>query len=241
MLGRPVQAFDQLAALLARRVEAHMQQTGHRPVAICIEHAHFSPLRAAAPVQLHITLARTTVQAHMAARYGFTQENATPEADTLPASPTEQRIGAALHEAVRTAALETLAPPAGLPAGTSSASSWQWQAQIQVAGSAWQPLSMALDTACSLALEHLTQQQQRSRLAQTPLHGKPAAPLHVSLSACLLEKTVSTAEIQALRPGSLLPIALGRTTVLVNGEALLSASVAEHQGKLHLTAFETLE
>jgi hypothetical protein len=38
-----------------------------------------------------------------------------------------------------------------------------------------------------------------------------------------------------------LPIALGTTTVLINGEALLAATVTEHQGKLHLTAFETLE
>lgn len=241
MLGRPVQAFDQLAALLAHRVEAHMQQTGHRPVAIRIGHAHFTPLRAAAPAQLHTTLARATVQAHMAARYGFVQDNAGATADTQPAGPTEQRIAAALLEAVRTATRETLTLPTAPPAGTAPASTWQWQAQIQVADSAWQPLHTELDTASSLALEHLALQLRRNRQTQAPLHGTPAAPLHVSLSARLLEKTVSTAAIQALRTGSVLPIALGRTTVLINGEALLSASVAEHQGKLHLTAFETLE
>ena len=61
------------------------------------------------------------------------------------------------------------------------------------------------------------------------------------MTARLLEKTVSTADVQTLRTGSVLPIALGATTVLLNGEALLAATVTEHQGKLHLTAFETLE
>jgi len=240
MLGRPVQAFDQLAALLARQVETQMQQTGHRPVAMRIEHAHFTPLRAAAPAQPQITLTRATVQAHMAARYGFTQDDMTPTSDDQPASPTEQRIATALHDAVRRATQTTL-----MPAATAqpliTARTWQWQAQIQVADSAWQPLNIALDIACCQALEQQVLQLRRTRPAPTPATPKPAAPLHIQLTARLLEKTVSTADVQALRTGSVLPIALGTTTVLINGEALLAATVTEHQGKLHLTAFETLE
>lgn len=240
MLGRPVQAFDQLAALLAREVETQMQQTGHRPVAMHIENAHFMPLRAAAPAQPQITLARATVQAHMAARYGFTQDDMTPVPDAQPASPTEQRIAAALHEAVCRATQATLTPAAAAQPPI-TASTWQWQAQIQVADSPWQPLNIALDSACCQALEQQVQQLRRPRPASTPATPKPAAPLHIQLTARLLEKTVSTADVQALRTGSVLPIALGATTVLLNGEALLAATVTEHQGKLHLTAFETLE
>jgi hypothetical protein len=34
---------------------------------------------------------------------------------------------------------------------------------------------------------------------------------------------------------------MGRAVTLINGAPLLRATVAEHQGKLHLTAFETLD
>ena len=61
------------------------------------------------------------------------------------------------------------------------------------------------------------------------------------MRALLLEKTVTAADIQQLHVGSVLPIHLERARVALNGQAMLTASVAEHQGKLHLTAFETLE
>ena len=51
--------------------------------------------------------------------------------------------------------------------------------------------------------------------------------------------TGNTITIQVTTPTGLQT--LGTTTVLINGEALLAATVTEHQGKLHLTAFETLE
>jgi hypothetical protein len=186
MLGRPVQAFDQLAALLARQVETQMQQTGHRPVAMRIEHAHFTPLRCGSGSAADHP-DRATVQAHMAARYGFTQDDMAPAPDDQPASPTEQRIATALHDAVRRATQTTL-----MPAATAqpliTASTWQWQAQIQVADSAWQPLNIALDTACCQALEQQVLQLRRTRPAPTPATPKPAAPLHIQLTARLLEK-----------------------------------------------------
>jgi hypothetical protein len=161
-------------------------------------------------------LQRATVLAHMAARYGFTADGQADAPDTPPSS-TERRIGQALQDAVlrAVAALCAQADAALDSPPSTSASAWQWQARIQVGDSDWQPLHITLDADASRTLEHYALR--------------------------LLEKTVSTADIQALRRGSVLPIALGRTTVLLNGEALLTASVAEHHGKLHLTAFETLE
>jgi hypothetical protein len=39
----------------------------------------------------------------VAARYGFAQDDMAPAPDDQPASPTEQRIATALHDAVRRA------------------------------------------------------------------------------------------------------------------------------------------
>ena len=242
LLGRPVQAFDQLAADLAQHVQAQLHGTGHRPIAIQIAHAHFTPLPGVAPQALQIELQRATVLAHMAARYGFTADGQADAPDTPPSS-TERRIGQALQDAVlrAVAALCVQAGTALDSPPSTSASAWQWQARIQVGDSDWQPLHITLDADASRTLEHYALQLRRTQRTAPPGAAKPAAPLQVELTARLLEKTVSTADIQALRRGSVLPIALGRTTVLLNGEALLTASVAEHHGKLHLTAFETLE
>ena len=241
MLGRPVQAFDQLAQQLAQCVVQHLQRTGHRSVALCIAQAQFIPQRPPTSQTTQVTLHRATVQAHMAARYGFSADDAPTDA---PANSTELRIHAALNAATA-ASVEVLCAQAraALPSTPISggACAWLWQAQIQVAGGQWWPMEIALDAAASQALEQHALQLRRSQPSTAAHHAKPATPLHVNLTARLLEKTVSTADIQALRCGSVLPIALGRTTVLLNGEALLTATVAEHQGKLHLTAFETLE
>lgn len=244
LLGRPVQAFDQLATALAQQVQTQLHGTGHRPISIQLAHAHFTPLHGAAPSSTHIDMQRATVLAHMAARYGFTADSSADDTTAaFPVSSTERRIADVLHQAVHSAVelLCTHARAALNHAPATSASAWQWEAQIQVADGAWQPLTVALDAAASRTLEHYALQLRRDQRQASPAHARPAVPLHATLTARLLEKTVSTAEIQALRPGSVLPIAMGRATVLLNGEALLAASVAEHHGKLHLTAFETLE
>ena len=43
------------------------------------------------------------------------------------------------------------------------------------------------------------------------------------------------------RVGDVIPVSLGETEVLVDNERLMTARVAEHKGKLCLTAFEDLE
>lgn len=245
MLGRPVQALEQLAALLAQHVEAQMKQSGHRPVVIRIQDAQFTPLRGSPPAQPQAFLERITVQAHMAARYGFTEDStATGNLEAVSASSTELRIAAALHSAICQAVTQTVAHAQSAmrdASWTTSTSGWQWQALIQVADSTWQPLRIELDPTSSQALERYALQMRSSQQPATGARSTPEATLQVGLSAQLLEKTVSAATVHALRTGSVLPIALGRSTVLLNGTALLTATLAEHHGKLHLTAFETLE
>lgn len=241
MLGRPVQALEQIAALLGQHVEAQMQQSGHRPIAIRIQDATLTPLRCVAPALPQAFLERDTVLNYMAARYGFTEDLASSE--RAPASSTELRINAALQAAMREAVGHTVAQAQRELHHTTwsnSTSGWQWQAQIQIGDASIQPLRIELDTHSSQTLERYAMQLRSVQLPSTGT-ATPQATIEVDVTAQLLKKTVSAATVQALRAGTVLPIAMGRSNVLINGTALLTATVAEHHGKLHLTAFETLE
>lgn len=235
LLGRPLPAFNALAALVSRHVTQQIQQSGHRSLALVIEQAHFAPWRPTAAVptahtQVHFT--RSSVLALMAQRYGF-------ELDAQPTDTptrTEERIGKALQDATLSALQMTFKEAQHISA-TPSTQRWQWLAQIGVGTHAAQALRIELGLAHSAQLEFLVAQQRRrtNRAAAKP------EPLQIDLRALLLEKTVTAADIQAMRIGTVLPINLERARVALNGQAMLTASVAEHQGKLHLTAFETLE
>lgn len=236
LLGRPVQVFEALASLLARRVSEQLQQTGHRSIALTLQDAHFAPAKHTGHAdieRLHIDLSRQTVQALMAQRYGFDCQASDLTDGAKAVSATELRITHSLHEAIARAVQQTLLAPSPTP----GAQHWQWQAQIQVGDLPPQALVIGLTTAASTALEQLVAQQRK------PLRTTAASsePLMIDLQALLVQKTITAADMQQLRVGSILPIALDRAKVSLNGQMMLSASIAEHQGTLHLTAFETLE
>ena len=235
LLGRPVQVFEALAILLARCVAEQLQLTGHRSLDLTIQDAHFSPAKQAGPTEianLDIGLARHTVQALMAQRYGFDSQPG-DLSDNTTVSATELRITRSLHDAIANAVKLTL--PAATPHATTQA--WQWQAQIQVGLLPPQMLHIGLTAAASAGLEQCVAQQRQPLRATPP----SSEPLMVELQALLVQKTITAADMQQLRVGSVLPIALDRAKVALNGQVMLSASVAEHQGNLHLTAFENLE
>lgn len=73
--------------------------------------------------------------------------------------------------------------------------------------------------------------------AATPL----ASQLQLTLTGRLLEKEMLLGELLDMRPGDLIPVRLGATDVLVDDSRLFTARVAEHKGKLCLTAFENVE
>lgn len=235
LLGRPLAAFDALASVLSRHVSQQIQQSGHRSLSVVIQDAHFVPLRLTAGAAQDATearLSRDTVLQLMAQRYGFEHEEGQAPAITR----TEERIASALQTAV-TDALQAILDKAGSATASAGTQRWCWQAQIQVGQHAAQTLRLELSAEHSAQLELLVQ-----RIRPQPRHSEyKAEPLQIELSALLLEKTVTAADIQNLRAGSVLPISLERARVTLNGQAMLCASVAEHQGKLHLTAFETLE
>ena len=244
LLGRPIQTLDALAKTLSLRIGQHLQETGYRSVALELHDAQWQPIRPGtcngASTALHIELSRSTVHAVMAARYGFDANEEIASAIDTPVSATEKRITEQLHEAI-TRAVQALMPARSTPATPAPTGAmqhaWQWTAQIQIASTPAQPLRITLCAPLSTQLE-----QQLSRPRSTkPGNTAETALLSIELQALLLEKTVSAADIQQLHVGSVLPITLNRTLVHLNGQPMLAASVAEHHGKLHLTAFENLE
>ena len=236
MLGRPVQVFASIANTLAQQVAMHIQQTGHRRVALTVSDACFSPASAPLPdPRARISLSRLTVQALMAERYGFAAAQLDASGADTPVSSTESRIALSVQAAIEDAINQTLA--CNRTPKPSSSQPWQWEASIQVGTYPRQKLHITLPTSSSDCLEHL------AAIQRAPIRATPAStePLVIELHAVLAQKNMTAAQIQELRVGSTIAIAMERAQVCLNGQTMLSASVAEHQGKLHLTAFENLD
>ena len=64
--------------------------------------------------------------------------------------------------------------------------------------------------------------------------------LQLRLQARLLSRRLTLGEVFDLRPGSVIPVSLQGTDVLVKDVRLFTATVAEHKGKLWLTAFNDI-
>ncbi|MDB6001040.1 MAG: fliM [Rhizobacter sp.] len=71
----------------------------------------------------------------------------------------------------------------------------------------------------------------------TPL----ADRLTLKLTARLLSQEIELGELCDIKPGDVIPIRLGSTDVLIDDSRLFTAVVAQHKGKLCLTAFEDTE
>lgn len=68
-----------------------------------------------------------------------------------------------------------------------------------------------------------------------------ASRLQLTLVARLLEKELPLGRLPDTRVGDVIPVSFGAADVLVDGSRLFTARVAEHKGKLCLTAFEDVE
>lgn len=216
-------------------------------------------LRAIGPAgPLACRIDRPLVLALMARRLGLGPETAVATADTPPTA-TEDRLlhllagqfaSLCVHGLAQAArpdgdAAQDLAPPPELPPMQGGAlpdfgaDAWELVARMRDGEQSW-TLALALDGAYLLPLlRQLSAQQRSSRPAapQAPLDRR----LTLTLQARLLERELDLGTLLDLRPGSLIPIRLADATVLVEGSALMSAAVAEHQGKLCLTSFQDLE
>lgn len=250
LLGRPLRELDAIAAEIGIAIECAVGADGHREVPVATELSRFEPAAGAAEFKgVSVQVGRETVLDYMALRHGFVA----PHADVLPPpTATERRIAQRLREIVSRAVEEALARSRQADAPGRAESSamarrpgemhWVWRASMAIGASPARPLTVALDTAASRMLEREAAQRRARASNSGEAAAEPAqAVLQMDLSARLVEMTVSAAALHNLKPGATLPITLGRAVALINGAPLLKAAVAEHQGKLHLTAFETLE
>lgn len=216
-------------------------------------------LRASGPSgQLACRIDRSLVLALMARRLGLGPETAIATADTPPTA-TEDRLlhllagqftAACVGWLVRDADPE--APPADateLPAMQGGAlpalqdfgaQAWSLTAVLRDGDAPHAELSLVL------AADYLSPLLRRLSTQHRP--ARPATPLPsldrrlaLTLQARLLERELDLGTVLDLRPGALIPIRLADATVMVEGSELMSAAVAEHQGKLCLTSFQDLE
>ncbi|WP_431287147.1 FliM/FliN family flagellar motor switch protein [Roseateles chitinivorans] len=105
-----------------------------------------------------------------------------------------------------------------------------------------QEASISLALAGAYLLPLLRQLSARQRPSRTAAQQQPLdRRLALTLQARLLERELDLGAVLDLRPGTLIPIRLADATVMVEGSPLMSAAVAEHQGKLCLTSFQDLE
>jgi flagellar motor switch protein FliM len=107
-----------------------------------------------------------------------------------------------------------------------------------VAGYLWLRLE---PTFIARLLQGLTPVRDRDSVAKSAVAQPLPARLQLRLSARLLQKEVTLGTLLDLRVGSVLPVTLGTTDVLIDDSRLFTASVAEHNGKLCLTSFEDVE
>lgn len=90
-------------------------------------------------------------------------------------------------------------------------------------------------------LQALTPNRERSRQKQMAATKPFPARLQLTLRARLLEKEVSLGTLLDLRQGDVMPISLGDADVLIGDSRLFTASIAEHHGKLCLTALTDVD
>jgi flagellar motor switch protein FliM len=119
---------------------------------------------------------------------------------------------------------------------------WAIRAEVSepacgIAGSLW----FTLDDGWMKHLLARLAPQRENRRTQADAAKPLASRLQLKLVGRLLEKEIPLGLLLDTRVGDVIPVRLGETEVLVDNERLMTARVAEHKGKLCLTAFEDLE
>lgn len=200
-------------------------------------------------------LERPLLLAILAYRYGM-HEGASPAPGSDEAQPPEttseerlaHRLGLRFLK-ILNAHLKPAAPTTEDKAATGNlevqagaspkAGSWAIRAEISeeklaLRGALW----FSLDDACIQAiLSRLTPRREQARKRSAPL----ATQLRLKVTGRLVEREVPLGSLLDLHVGSVIPVSLGAADVLIDDSRLFSAQVAEHKGKLCLTAFEDVE
>lgn len=202
-------------------------ETGHGPVACQLE--------------------RPLVLSLMAHRLGLEPADAAAEPQALPLETrTEERLHRLLAQQLLQACLDALhdtpvPAPDVQPVARPQPGSRAWRLALQIVRPDGQPCRATV----LLAAAHVEQLLRRLAPQRAPRGESMQAPLckrlTLKLQARLLERRLPLSQLLALRPGDLIPVHLSDADVLIDGQRLFTATVAEHQGKLCLTSFEDAE
>lgn len=205
--------------------------------------------------RIGLALDRSLVLRVLQCRYGLQEKQQDVDLGTVPVNASEERLTQRLgQEMVMTLmsrirhGLQQLASESGLADGDQAS----WRAESSDAAGAWW-IKVRLGEARSglqadlrFSLDDAWMNELLSQLAgwrsepKEPLKNdaKPlASRIQVKLVAQLLQRRMALGDILDFRVGNIIPVSLQTTDVLVKNSRLFTATVAEHKGKLWLTAF----
>ncbi|MDB5848096.1 MAG: fliM [Rhodoferax sp.] len=215
--------------------------------------------------RIGVSIERKLVLRLLQCRYGLPQEAADVETTAPPVTASEERLARKLGAQLVTALVHRVydglqaagtAGAAGAAAEASDAGAdgepeaVAWSADAFAAPGVWY-LTLGLAEVAKelegLVCFSLDEGWMRSLLGQLARTGPAprdadgaeplAARLKLRLVARLLQQRVSLGEVLALKVNDVLPVNLQTTDVLVKDSRLFTATVAEHKGRLWLTAF----
>lgn len=208
--------------------------------------------------RLALSLDRRLVLRVLDCRYGEPTVSSQVSGESRPMTSTEERLAqklalswlALLAQRLRDGltparteqASSTLPQPRWLGEGAEPVGAWTLELGVDEPGSGGtHSLLLTLDDAwMRLLLERL---RSRRPLPQDDVdagRGALSGRLQLQLQARLLSRRLTLGEVLDLRPGSVIPVSLQGTDVLVKDVRLFTATVAEHKGKLWLTAFNDI-
>lgn len=196
-------------------------------------------------------------------RYGSVMPGGTAS-DSMPATAildepetaTEERLGTMLGrqlaelavrriESLQREQAETPAAVSFVDAAIHSASDGDWLLSLKLSetrhGVSGNLLLKISGVWMNRLLHALTPNRERSIQKQLAATKPFPARLQLTLRARLLEKEVTLGTLLDLQPGHVLPISLGDADILIGDSRLFTASVAEHHGKLCLTALTDVD
>lgn len=209
--------------------------------------------------RLALSLDRRLVLQVLDCRYGAPEASTRDASQPPPVTSTEERLAqklalnwlALLAQRLRDGlapaqmdpAQAALPQPQWLGEAIEPVGAWTLKLCIEDAGAPGSSfvLLLTLDDAwMRLLLESLKSRRPLVPDAAESGAGPLSKRLQLQLQARLLSSRLTLGEVFDLHPGAIIPVSLQGTDVLVKGVRLFTATVAEHKGKLWLTAFNDI-
>lgn len=209
--------------------------------------------------RIGMAVPRALVLRLLLCRYGGGPETVPVEPETVAITASEERLATKLGQQLALALAHRIdagLPPPGVAAEPASAEAavpfvaesalptglWQLDLVLAEAGQTERHvLRFSLDDACMhQLLDRLGRGRSLARDAAATTGLPLSERLKLRLTARLVQQRLPLGAILDLQPGSVLPIPQPTAVVLIKDSPLFSASVAEHKGRLWLTAFQDL-